>query len=72
MLLSVFRREQRIARRTYIRQLRITFDAELDEGKNDLAELSAPFFPTEAECLAEAWENYCFDHMMSYDHDQAH
>jgi hypothetical protein len=72
MLLSVFRREQRLARRCYIRQLRATFDAEIEEGKAEGADLLAPFFPTEAECLAEAWENYCFDHMMAFDHDQAH
>jgi hypothetical protein len=71
LLMAVFRIEQRIARRTYLHQLRLNFDAEVADGRAH-RDAAIVLFPTEAECLAEAWENYRFDYMMQYDEDQAH
>ncbi len=71
LLMTTFCREQRLARKTYLRHLRATFNAEVEEGR-DHRNSFVVFFPTEAECLAEAWENYLFDHIMQYDEDQAH
>jgi hypothetical protein len=70
MLMATFRREQRLARRAYLLHLQITFDSEIAEGRASREDLT--FFPTESECLAEAWENYLFDHIMQFDEDQAH
>jgi hypothetical protein len=70
MLMATFRREQRLARRAYLLHLQITFDSEIAEGRASCDELV--FFPTESECIAEAWENYLFEHIMQFDEDQAH
>jgi hypothetical protein len=61
MLMATFRREQRIARRAYLLHLQINFDSEIADGRVSRGDLV--FFPTEAECVAEAWENYLFDHI---------
>jgi len=61
--MASFCREQRLTRKAYLSQLRITFETEVEEGKTD-RDLSTVFFPTEAECMAEAWENYLFETML--------
>jgi len=69
ILMVIFRREQRFARQAYVHQLRTNFKAEVADGREHR---STVFFPTEEECLAEAWENYLFDYLIQYDEDQAH
>jgi hypothetical protein len=71
LLMATFRREQRLARRAYLHQLQVNFDAEVAEGRAQRGH-SIVLFPTEGECLAEAWENYRFDYMIQHDEDQAH
>jgi hypothetical protein len=68
LLLATFRREQRVARQAYLRQLRVNFDADISDGRDDRPVFP---FPTEAECIAEAWENYLFDYVIQYDEDQS-
>ena len=70
LLMNTFRREQRLARRAYLLHLQITFDSEIAEGRASREDLV--LFPTEGECIAEAWENYLFEHIMQFDEDQAH
>jgi hypothetical protein len=67
--MATFCREQRSARKTYLRQFRVAFDTEVEEGREH-RDRFAVFFPTEAECEAEAWENYLFDHVIQFDEDQ--
>jgi hypothetical protein len=68
LLMTTFCREQRLTRKNYICQLRVTFDAEVEERKVDRD--ATTFFPTLAECLAEAWENYLFEYVVRFDEDQ--
>ncbi len=69
-LLQVFRREQRFARRVFLRELRSHWDRDV---KDSLVEMgtNSPFYPSEAEVEAEAWENYSFDRTIQFEGDQA-
>jgi hypothetical protein len=63
-----FRREMRLARRVYRRDLRTNFDEEIHAGQEGKEE---EFYPSAEEVEAEAWQNYEFDGMMQFDVDLA-
>ena len=67
--MKAFKREMRIARRVYRRELRVNFDAEVYAERQGQEEVE--YYPSYEEVEAEAWENYEFDGLMRFDGDMA-
>ncbi len=67
--MKAFKREMRIARRTYRRELRVNFDAEVRAGQQ--GKEKGEYYPSFEKVEAEAWENYEFDGLMRFDGDMA-
>jgi hypothetical protein len=55
ILMKAFKREQRFARRTYRKELRVSFDESIQAGQD---RHDADYYPSATEVEEEAWENY--------------
>ncbi len=72
-LMKKFKREQRFCRRVYRRSVRMTWDAEIadDKENEDVVQGAPPRQPADPEVVAEAFENYLFERMERFDEDAA-
>jgi hypothetical protein len=73
VLLKIFRKEQRMNRKQYRASLRSKWDVEVaDDKENAQGKEQETTSPVDPEVEAEAFENYLFDRMATYDEDSAH
>ncbi len=72
-LIKKFKREQRYCRRVYRRSVKMTWEAEIADNKENEDEglIGLPRPSVDPEVVAEAFENYCFDRMEKFDEDAA-